>query len=75
MRELPAVKKKTVNTVAKLLANDGFVVNAEYQYNDEIDEGSVISYKDYKKGDTLEYGSTITIIVSKGSEATEKTTY
>lgn len=75
LRELPAIKKKTVNTVAKMLANEGFVVNAEYQYNEDIDEGDVIGYKDYKKGDTLEYGSTITIIVSKGSEATEKTTY
>ncbi len=75
MRELPAIKKKTVNVVAKLLANEGFVVNAEYQYNEDIEDGCVIGYKDYKKGDTLEDGSTITIIVSKGSEATEKTTY
>lgn len=75
MRELPAVKNKSVNTVAKLLANQGFVVNAEYQYNEDVDEGNVIAYKDYKKGDTLEDGSTVTIIVSKGSEATEKTNY
>jgi serine/threonine-protein kinase len=75
MRELPDIKKKSVDIVAKMLANEGFVVNAEYQHNEDIAEGKVIGYKDYKKGDTLEDGSTVTIIVSKGSEATEKTTY
>ena len=74
MRELPSVKKKTVNSAAKALANQGFVVNAEYQYSDEIEEGRVISYRDYKSGDTLEDGSTVTIIVSKGSEETEAAT-
>lgn len=72
MRELPAIKKKSVNSTAKALANQGFVVNAEYQYNDDIDEGRVIGYKDYKAGDTLEDGSTVTIIVSKGPEETEE---
>ncbi len=73
MRKLPKIKKKTVNIAAKTLANQGFVVNAEYQYSDKYDEGTVIGYKDYKDGDTLEDGSTITIIVSKGEEETEPT--
>lgn len=75
MRELPAVKDKSVDTAAKALANEGFVVNAEYQYSDKIEDGRVIGYKDYKAGDTLEDGSTVTIIVSKGEEATQRPTY
>ncbi len=70
MRELPAIAKKTVNVAAKSLAGEGFVVNAEYQYSDKYDEGDVIGYKDYKAGDTLEHGSTVTIIVSRGAEPT-----
>ena len=71
MRELPEIKDKSVDAAAKSLANEGFVVDAEYQYNEKIDDGRVIGYKDYKPGDTLEYGSTVTIIVSKGEETTK----
>ncbi|MBQ5347122.1 MAG: PASTA domain-containing protein [Ruminococcus sp.] len=72
MRELSPIKDKSVDTAAKILANEGFVVNAEYQYSDKVDDGYVIGYKDYKAGDKLEHGSTVTIIVSKGQEVTEK---
>ena len=68
MRELPKIEKKNVNTVAKTLAKDSFVVNAEYQYSSKHDKDTVIGYKDLKPGDKLEYGSTVTIIVSKGEE-------
>ncbi len=74
MRELPVIKNKSVDMVAKTLAKEGFVVNAEYQYSEKVDDGNVIGYKDYKAGDKLEHGSTVTIIVSKGPEATKKPT-
>ena len=73
MRELPDIKDKSVDAAAKALANEGFVVDAEYQYSEKIDDGRVIGYKDYKPGDTLEHGSTVTIIVSKGEETTKST--
>ena len=66
MRELPNIEDKSVNNVAKDLADLGFVVEAEYQYNSKVDKDIVIEYKDYKAGDKLEGGSTVTIIVSKG---------
>lgn len=71
MRELPDIDGKTVDRAAKLLANQGFVIEAEYQYSSKYDEHDVIGYRDYKAGDTLEDGSAVTIIVSKGSEETE----
>ncbi len=73
MRELPDIKDMTVDTAAKQLANQGFVVDAEYQYSKKVDDGMAIGYKDYKPGDTVEYGSTLTIIISKGEEATKNT--
>lgn len=73
MRKLPKVEKKNVNRVAKALAKNSFVVNAEYQYSKKVDKDDVIGYKDNKPGDKLEYGSTVTIIVSKGEEPTTPT--
>ena len=74
MRTLPIVENNSIDTVAKELASLGFVVNAEYQYNDTIPAQMVIGYRDYQAGDTLEDGSTVVIIVSKGTEATEPPT-
>ena len=74
MRKLPDVDNKSVNAAAKALANKGFVVNAEYQHSTTVDEGDVIGYKEYKAGDMLEHGSTVTIIVSKGTEPTKAQT-
>ncbi len=71
MRTLPKIANESVNSAAKSLANLGFVVDAEYQYNEKVDENDVVGYKDYKAGDKLEHGSTITIIVSRGKEPTE----
>ena len=68
MRELPKVKGEKVDSVASDLAAQGLLASAEYQYSDTIAEGRVIDYLNHEEGDTLEYGSTITIIVSKGKE-------
>ena len=68
MRELPKVKGEKVDSVASDLAAQGLLASAEYQYSDTIAEGRIIGYLNHEEGDTLEYGSTITIIVSKGKE-------
>lgn len=70
MRKLPVVNGVTVDSVARTLAAEGFVVEAEYQYSDAVGEQIVIGYRDYEEGDTLEDGSTVVIIVSKGAEPT-----
>lgn len=71
MRELPDIKNKSVDMAAKLLAEQGFVVNDESQYSEKVSDGMVIGYKDYKAGDKLEHGSVLTIIISKGEKATK----
>ena len=70
MRVLPDVENKTEDTVAKELADLGFVVDAEYQNSGEVAKQIVMGYKDYQSGDKLEAGSKVTIIVSKGMEVT-----
>ena len=70
MRVLPDVENKTEDTVAKELADLGFVVDAEYQNSGEVAKQIVMGYKEYQSGDKLEAGSKVTIIVSKGMEVT-----
>lgn len=70
MRELPDIKDRTLDTVAKSLADLGFVAEAEFEYSSTVADQIVLGYKDYKEGDTLEEGSTVVIKVSKGTETT-----
>lgn len=48
----------------------GLLATAEYQYSDTVAENRVIGYKNHVAGDTLESGSNIIIIVSKGRQQT-----
>ncbi len=68
MRELPEVEGEKLDDVAADLADKGLLATAEYVYSDTVAEGRVIGYKSNEAGDTLEYGSTVTVIVSKGKE-------
>lgn len=68
MRELPKVEGLTVDQAASEIAEIGLLATAEYQYSESVADGRVIGYKSNEVGDTLEYGSNVTIIVSKGKE-------
>ncbi len=74
MRELPDIEGLTIEQASEDIAKQGLLGSAEYQYSDKYAEGRVIGYKDKNKGETVEYGTSITIIVSKGKEpvATEE---
>ena len=71
MRELPKVEGLTVDQAAADIAKQGLLATAEYTYSDKVAEGRVIGYKSHQVGDTVEYGTNITIIVSKGKEVQE----
>lgn len=70
MRELPAIQGNKIDEAAQSLADAGLLATAEYQYSDTVAENRVIGYKNYVAGDTLESGSNIIIIVSKGRQQT-----
>ena len=68
MRELPKIEGQSLDQVSSDIAAQGLLASAEYAYNDKYAEGRVIGYKNHQPGDTVEYGTNITIIVSKGKE-------
>lgn len=68
MRELPDIEGLTLEKAAADVGAQGLLATAEFQYNDKYAEGIVVGYKDKSKGETVEYGANITIIVSKGKE-------
>lgn len=70
MRELPAIQGNKIDEAAQSLADAGLLATAEYQYSDTVAENRVIGYKNHVAGDTLESGSNIIIIVSKGRQQT-----
>lgn len=70
MRELPAIQGNKIDEAAQSLADAGLLATAEYQYSDTVAENRVIGYKNHVAGDTLESGSNIIIIVSKGRQHT-----
>lgn len=70
MCELPAIQGNKIDEAAQSLADAGLLATAEYQYSDTVAENRVIGYKNHVAGDTLESGSNIIIIVSKGRQQT-----
>ena len=50
------------------MTQNGFAPLKEEQFSSEVEIGFVIGYKDHEVGDSLEYGSTVTVLVSAGPE-------
>ena len=73
MRELPKVEGQSLDQAAADIAAQGLNASAEYAYSDKYAEGRVIGYKNHQAGDTVEYGTNITVIVSKGKEPSATT--
>lgn len=71
MRELPKVEGSKLDEAASDIAAQGLLATAEYQYSDTVAEDRVIGYKNHQEGDNVEYGTNVTIIVSKGKESAE----
>ena len=67
-RPLPDIDGLPLSQAAALLTKEGFVPVKESQHSNNVQEGNVIGYKNYSKGSKFEYGSQITILVSKGKK-------
>ena len=68
MRELPKIEGLDLDTAGQELKKQGLLGKAESTYNDKYNEGIVSGYKDKSVGETVEYGTDVTILVSKGKE-------
>ena len=71
MRELPKIECSSIEQAASDIAEKGLLATPEYQYSDKYAEGRVVGYKDHQAGDTVEYGSNVTVIISKGQKQSE----
>ncbi len=71
MRALPKIEGLKLDEAASDIAEQGLLATAEYQYSNTVAEDRVIGYKSHQEGDTVEYGTNVTIIVSKGKETVE----
>lgn len=65
-RILPDVMGKTLSEASQLVTNAKLVPTAASEFSNDFAEGTVIGYKNHKAGDTVDYGSEVVIIVSKG---------
>jgi serine/threonine-protein kinase len=68
MKTLPDIKGKPISESSKMLTSIKLNPVAVRVFNSEFSEGITIGYKDNNPGDTLEYGSEIAILISKGKE-------
>ncbi|WP_255883132.1 MULTISPECIES: PASTA domain-containing protein [unclassified Ruminococcus] len=69
-RTLPDIEKLSYEQALKALTNEHLLTDVVLEFSDDVPENAVISYKDNKKGDKVEYGSAVTIVVSLGPEPT-----
>ncbi len=65
-RSLPQIDGLTLSEASVALTKEGFVPVSEFCYSNSTSQGKIIGYKGCTKGDKLEFGSKVTIIVSKG---------
>ncbi|MBE5866386.1 MAG: Stk1 family PASTA domain-containing Ser/Thr kinase [Lachnospiraceae bacterium] len=67
---MPNVTGMTLEDARNTLANLGILTEVEYQESDAIDEGVVINAS-ANTGDSVEVGSTVTLMVSAGPQGVE----
>lgn len=68
-RALPEIKGVSFAELQELLSGNGFVPMRQEEHSDDIGPGYVIRYVDHEPGDSLDYGATVTVVVSAGPEA------
>jgi len=68
IRPLPEFEGLTFAELQGLLQESGFSPAKEEEFSTEVELGYVIGYKDREPGEQVDYGETITVIVSAGPE-------
>lgn len=66
-RALPNITGKTLSEASRLITAAKLVPIQSSDFSKEYPEGVVIGYKTHKAGDTVDYGSEVTIVVSRGA--------
>lgn len=63
--KIPSCVNQTYDDARKSLENLGMVVRSEYENSDSVEKNKIIR-QDYGAGTSLDVGSTVTLVVSKG---------
>lgn len=69
-RTLPDFTGVSYETLQKLLTENGFVPERVDEASEDTEVGYVLRYQDHEAGDSLDYGSTVTVVVSSGPAST-----
>ena len=68
-RTLPSFTGVSYDSLEKILTENGFVPERVEEASEDVEAGYVIRYQDHEAGDTLDYGTTVTVVVSSGAAA------
>lgn len=68
VRVLPEYEGKSFAELQGELTQNGFSPAKEEVFTSEVELGYAMGYKDYEPGDSVDYGTSITVIVSAGPE-------
>lgn len=67
IKNLPSVEGKSLSEASQLLSESKLKAGSTSEFSSKYPEGTVVGYKNHKAGDEVEYGSEVTLIVSKGA--------
>lgn len=70
-RGLPEFDGVSYDQLSQLLTENGFVPQRVDEASEDVEAGYVLRYQDYEAGATVEYGATVTVVVSSGPAAAE----
>ena len=68
-RALPEFNGVSYDTLQQVLTENGFVAQRVDEASEDVEAGYVLRYQDHQAGDSLAYGSTVTVVVSSGPAA------
>lgn len=69
-RTLPEYDGVSYESLQQVLSDNGFVPTRVDEASEDVEAGYVLRYQDHQAGDSLDYGSTVTVVVSSGPGAT-----
>lgn len=70
-RALPEFAGVSYENLQQVLTENGFVPQRVDEASEDVEAGYVLRYQDHEAGDSLEYGATVTVVVSSGPAAAE----
>ena len=68
-RSLPEFDGDSYEKLQEVLTASGFVPQRVDEASEDVEAGYVLRYQDHQAGDSLDYGATVTVVVSSGPAA------